>query len=176
MLENGGLYVRYKSEAIVVSEEVMHVYDDGEKISCLEIDEKNGILFTGCRSGKVRGHIWPIKDNDTFENYSELRSCFSSVSCLALSNITPLLYIGCSNGNVSKIKYGIDRDKGIDLNKEHNLLMTDRNFRYLSIGTNNIEKMYRFVLSNSTSAITEELPDRMRLEFKLSEVIQKLNF
>lgn len=70
VLENGGLYVRFKNEAIVVSEEVMHVYDDGEKISCLEIDEKNGILFTGCRSGKVRGHIWPIKDNDTFENYS----------------------------------------------------------------------------------------------------------
>ena len=41
-------------------------------------------------------------------------------------------------------------------------------------GNNNIEKVYKFVVANYSSA-NEELPEKMRLEYKLSEVINKLN-
>ncbi len=37
-----------------------------------------------------------------------------------------------------------------------------------------VEKLYRFVLANSSS-INEQLPEKARLEYKLSEVIAKLN-
>ena len=41
-------------------------------------------------------------------------------------------------------------------------------------GNNNIEKVYKFVVANYSSA-NKELPEKMRLEYKLSEVINKLN-
>lgn len=41
-------------------------------------------------------------------------------------------------------------------------------------GNSNIEKVYKFVVANYSSA-NEELPEKMRLEYKLSEVINKLN-
>lgn len=62
VLENGSILVRYSSEAIVVSHEMIYKYLDNERISCIEIDEKNGILFIGCASGKLRAHIWPLKE------------------------------------------------------------------------------------------------------------------
>lgn len=62
VLENGSMLVKYSSEAIVVSHEVIYKYLDNERITCIEIDEKNGILFTGCASGKLRAHLWPLKE------------------------------------------------------------------------------------------------------------------
>lgn len=109
------------------------MYEDGEKICCIEIDEKNGVLFVGCRSGKLRAHIWPLKDQSSFECFSEVRTGFSPISSLALSNVSPLIYIGTQNGNISKVKYRIDRDKCLDTEKEHNLLLSDKNFRYFSL-------------------------------------------
>jgi hypothetical protein len=38
----------------------------------------------------------------------------------------------------------------------------------------NIEKVYSFVLSNNLNLSSDELPDKVCLEFKLSEVINKL--
>lgn len=113
------------------------------------------MLFTGCKSGKLRAHIWPLKEQSAFSFYSEIRLSFNPITTLALSNISPLLYAGDQNGNVSKLKYAIDRDKGIDTEKDHNLLLTDRNFKYFSMhGASNVERMYRFVLANGVSLST----------------------
>lgn len=140
--------MRYKNAAVVVASERLYGYDDGEQINCIEIDEKNGVLFTGCRSGRIRSHIWPMKDQDTFESYSELRIGFAPITCLSLSNISPTLHAGAANGNIARLKYTINRDRGIGTTKEHNLLFTDRNFRYLG-SISNIEKIYKFVLTNA---------------------------
>lgn len=78
----------------MISQEQSCYYEDGEKISCIEIDEKNGVLFVGCKSGKMRAHTWPLKEQSAFECFSEVRIGFSSISSLALSNISPLLYVG----------------------------------------------------------------------------------
>jgi hypothetical protein len=116
----------------------------------VDIDEKNGILFVGCKSGKVRSHVWPIKESSTFEHYSEIRVGFGAVSCLSLSNLSSILYVGSVNGNISKVKYTVDRDKGLGTTKEHNLLLSDRNFRYFSnMGCSSIEKTYKYVLTST---------------------------
>lgn len=70
VLENGSLLVRYKPEAIVVAHEIVLAYMDQERIVCIEIDEKNGILFAGCASGRLRAHIWPLREDMNFEKYS----------------------------------------------------------------------------------------------------------
>jgi hypothetical protein len=56
----------------------------------------------------VRAHIWPSRD-EVFDCYSDIRICFCPVTSLALSNISPLLYVGNEVGNISKVKYMIDR-------------------------------------------------------------------
>ena len=38
----------------------------------------------------------------------------------------------------------------------------------------NIEKVYSFVLSNNLNLSSDELPDKVCLEFKLTEIINKL--
>jgi hypothetical protein len=70
VLENGSIVVKYKSEAVGVTHEGAYKYLDNEKITSIEIDEKNGILFVGCGSGKLRAHIWPMKDEQTFDVFS----------------------------------------------------------------------------------------------------------
>lgn len=106
------MLVRYNSEAIVVSHEMIYKYLDNEKISCVEIDEKNGILFVGCASGKLRAHIWPLKEEQYFDQFSEIRIGFTPIQSMALSNLHYNLYIGSSSGNTSKVKFVIDRDRG----------------------------------------------------------------
>lgn len=90
----------------------MYKYSDGEIINCIEIDEKNGILFVGCQSGKLRAHVWPQKIDQIFDHFSEIIVGYNPIQSLTLSNINHLLYIGCVNGNISKIKYLLDRDRG----------------------------------------------------------------
>ena len=52
------------------------------------------MLFCGCRSGKVRAHIWPVRETDTFEYYSEIRVSFAGISSLRLSSLSQQLYVG----------------------------------------------------------------------------------
>lgn len=53
--------------------------------------------------------------------------------------------------------------------KDHNLLLTDRNFRYFSMqGVSIAERMYRFAITNGSSLSSDEVPEKARLEFKLS--------
>lgn len=115
------MLVRYKSEAVVLSHDQLFKYFDGEKITALEIDEKNGILFAGCASGKLRAHLWPLKD-DNFEYFSEIRIGFSPICSLALSKLNYFLYIGSGNGNTSKVKFLIDRDRGTMSTNTHSPL------------------------------------------------------
>lgn len=61
VLENGSMLVRYRQEAVVLNHESSYRYLDNERITAVEIDEKNGILFVGCGSGKLRAHLWPLK-------------------------------------------------------------------------------------------------------------------
>ena len=54
-------------------------------------------------------------------------------------------------------------------------MLSDRNPRYLNLQNfNTIEKMYKYVLQNG-GFIAEDLPEKLKLEYKLTEVIQKLN-
>ena len=91
-----------------------------------------------------------------------MRICFAEITSIYLSNLSDLLYIGGSNGNISRIKFTVDRDKGIGSERDQNILMVDKNYKNFS-STCAIEKIYKFVLSNSTVMSDDELPDKVCL-------------
>ena len=79
-----------------------------DTISCLELDETNGILFTGSVSGKVRAHLWPMPPTYSFQHYSELQVAFSRVENICITPNSPCLYVGTQDGNISRVRYLID--------------------------------------------------------------------
>jgi len=96
-----------------------------------------------------------MKDEQSFDTYSEIRIGFTPIHTLALSHLSYYLYIGCQNGNVSKVKFVIDRDRGVVGNGSNtpHPLFTDSNLKYINMsGNSNIEKVYKYVLVNSSSA------------------------
>ena len=50
----------------MIHHELFLRYNDNEIINAIEIDEKNEIMFVGCKSGKLRAHIWPCKEHQSF--------------------------------------------------------------------------------------------------------------
>ena len=65
-----------------------------------------------------------MKDDQSFDVYSEIRIGFAVIQSLALSNLNYFLYIGCANGNTSKVKFVIDRDRGTIISSGPNPLFT----------------------------------------------------
>lgn len=86
----------------------------------------------------MRAHVWPMKDEQTFDTYSEIRIGFSPIHSLALSHLNYFLYIGCLNGNVSKVKFLIDRDRAALNNNSNapNPLFTESNLKYVNMSGN----------------------------------------
>jgi hypothetical protein len=132
---------------------MVYKYSDNEKISCIEVDEKNGILFVGSCSGKLRAHIWPMKDEQIFDHFTEIRIGFTSIQSMTLSNLHHYLYLGSASGNTSKVKFFIDRDRGNNSSSiDNSPLFAESSLKYVNMnGNNNIEKVYKFVLANSSS-------------------------
>ena len=52
-------------------------------------------------------------------------------------------------------------------------MLSDRYFRTFT-PQNSIEKAYHFILSNTSMVSEDDLPDKVCLEYKLNEVIQRL--
>ena len=132
-------------------------------------------MFVGCKSGKLRAHIWPCKEHQSFQHYNELRISFSSIESLSVSKVSPFLFVGCVNGNISKINYLIEKDNNFRMQIDHTPLLNTTNVKYLSShGPTNIQKTYNYVLT-SINSINEQIPEKVKLQYKLTEVITRLN-
>lgn len=115
LLETGKIYFKWNEDVIAIKHEFLFEYKDEKMIRSVHYDAKRGVLFCGLSNGCVRGHIWPIKNEASynFNVYSEFKFGYSEITSLNTSYLTNTLYVGDENGNLTTAKFIIEKEKKI---------------------------------------------------------------